>query len=110
MYQRTVFTTPDCFHAVFSAVERPCVSPPRALAVDLIHEPVDEFRSSTSPDPYHCRVVKLTNEQLEIMREPLVMASEIGGLDPLHGYLKHGNLVVDADTVSQAGGASGEVH
>ncbi len=22
------------------------------------------------------------------------MASEIGGLEPLHGYLKHGNLVV----------------
>jgi hypothetical protein len=22
------------------------------------------------------------------------MASEVGGLDPLHGYLKHGNLVV----------------
>jgi type IV secretory pathway TraG/TraD family ATPase VirD4 len=34
------------------------------------------------------------NEQREITREPLVMASEIGGLEPLHGYLKHGNLVV----------------
>ena len=33
-------------------------------------------------------------EQREITREPLVMASEVGGLDPLHGYLKHGNLVV----------------
>ncbi|MGC2164068.1 MAG: type IV secretion system DNA-binding domain-containing protein [Silvibacterium sp.] len=34
------------------------------------------------------------SEQREITREPLVMASEVGGLDPLHGYLKHGNLVV----------------
>jgi len=33
-------------------------------------------------------------EQREITREPLVMASEVGGLEPLHGYLKHGNLVV----------------
>jgi len=24
-----------------------------------------------------------------------VMASQISGLDPLHGYLKHGNLVVE---------------
>jgi hypothetical protein len=34
------------------------------------------------------------NEQREITREPLVMASEVAGLDPLHGYLKHGNLVL----------------
>ena len=34
------------------------------------------------------------SEQREVTREPLVMASEIAGLDPLHGYLKHGNLVV----------------
>jgi hypothetical protein len=34
------------------------------------------------------------NEQRDITREPLVMASEVGGLDPLHGYLKHGNLVL----------------
>ncbi len=34
------------------------------------------------------------SEQRDITREPLVMASEVDGLDPLHGYLKHGNLVV----------------
>jgi hypothetical protein len=34
------------------------------------------------------------SEQREITRAPLVMASEVAGLDPLHGYLKHGNLVV----------------
>jgi hypothetical protein len=34
------------------------------------------------------------SEQREIHKEALVMASEISGLDPLHGYLKHGNLVV----------------
>ncbi|HEV2112770.1 MAG TPA: type IV secretion system DNA-binding domain-containing protein [Terriglobales bacterium] len=32
--------------------------------------------------------------QLERQVEPLVMASEIGGLAELHGYLKSGNLVV----------------
>lgn len=34
------------------------------------------------------------SEQREIQKEALVMASEISGLDPLHGYLKYGNLVV----------------
>jgi hypothetical protein len=34
------------------------------------------------------------SEQRDITREPLVMASEVGGLDPLHGYMKHGNLVL----------------
>jgi type IV secretory pathway TraG/TraD family ATPase VirD4 len=34
------------------------------------------------------------SEQRDIQREPLVMAEEISGLDPLHGYLKYGNLVV----------------
>jgi type IV secretory pathway TraG/TraD family ATPase VirD4 len=34
------------------------------------------------------------SEQREIHKEALVMASEISGLDPLHGYLKYGNLVV----------------
>jgi hypothetical protein len=34
------------------------------------------------------------SESREITREPLVMASEVAGLDPLHGYLKHGNLVL----------------
>ena len=34
------------------------------------------------------------NEQRDITREPLVLSSEVAGLDPLHGYLKHGNLVV----------------
>lgn len=34
------------------------------------------------------------SESRDITREPLVMASEVAGLDPLHGYLKHGNLVL----------------
>ena len=34
------------------------------------------------------------SEQRDITREPLVMASEVAGLDPLHGYMKHGNLVL----------------
>jgi hypothetical protein len=36
--------------------------------------------------------------QLERHVEPLVMASEISGLEPLHGYFKHGNLVVRFST------------
>jgi len=35
-----------------------------------------------------------TSQQYDISCEPLVMASEISGLEPLHGYLKHGNYVV----------------
>jgi type IV secretory pathway TraG/TraD family ATPase VirD4 len=35
------------------------------------------------------------SQQRDISREPLVMASQILGLDPLHGYLKHGNYVVE---------------
>jgi hypothetical protein len=38
---------------------------------------------------------KSESEQRDVSREPLVMASQISGLDPLHGYLKHGNLVVE---------------
>jgi hypothetical protein len=34
------------------------------------------------------------SEQRDTTREPLVMPSLITGLDDLHGYLKHGNLVV----------------
>ena len=34
------------------------------------------------------------NQSRDITREPLVMASEVAGLDPLHGYLKHGNYVL----------------
>jgi hypothetical protein len=34
------------------------------------------------------------SEQREIVREPLVMASEVSGLEPLHCYIKHGNYVV----------------
>ena len=37
---------------------------------------------------------KSESEARDITREPLVMASEVAGLDPLHGYLKHGNLVL----------------
>lgn len=34
------------------------------------------------------------SEQRDIHTEPLVMPEEISGLDPLHAYLKYGNLVV----------------
>src|SRR6202034_1351456 len=33
---------------------------------------------------------------MEIATRPLVMPSEIAGLEPLHGYIKQGNLVVPA--------------
>ena len=52
---------------------------------------VERFRESRTRGAFpHQR----ENEQREITREPLVMASEIGGLEPLHGYLKHGNYVL----------------
>lgn len=34
------------------------------------------------------------NEQIERKMKRLVLASQISGLAPLHGYIKHGNLVV----------------
>jgi type IV secretory pathway TraG/TraD family ATPase VirD4 len=34
------------------------------------------------------------SQQYDISCEPLVMASEISGLEPLQGFLKHGNYVV----------------
>jgi hypothetical protein len=37
---------------------------------------------------------KSESEARDITREPLVMASEVAGLDPLHGYFKHGTLVL----------------
>jgi hypothetical protein len=52
---------------------------------------IERFRASRSVGKFPRNS---ENEQREITREPLVMASEVGGLDPLHGYLKHGNLVV----------------
>jgi hypothetical protein len=33
---------------------------------------------------------------MEIATKPLVMASEIAGLEPLHGYIKQGNRVAPA--------------
>ena len=33
---------------------------------------------------------------MEIATKPLVIPSEIAGLEPLHGYIKQGNLVVPA--------------
>ena len=35
-----------------------------------------------------------STQNLQRLREPLVIPSEITGLQPLHGYLKHRNLVV----------------
>jgi hypothetical protein len=52
---------------------------------------VERFRESRT----HGRFPGNTgSDQRDITREPLVMASEIAGLDPLHGYMKHGNLVL----------------
>ncbi len=52
---------------------------------------VERFRESRTRGAFP---QQRENEQREITREPLVMASEIGGLEPLHGYLKHGNFVL----------------
>jgi hypothetical protein len=52
---------------------------------------VERFRESRTVGRFPANS---QNEQRDITREPLVMSSEVAGLDPLHGYLKHGNLVV----------------
>lgn len=54
---------------------------------------IERFRESRTRGQFP-RGRRSESEQREIQKEALVMASEIGGLDPLHGYLKYGNLVV----------------
>ena len=53
---------------------------------------IERFRETRTHGQFPRR--NSESEQRDITREPLVMASRGGGLDPLHGYLKHGNLVV----------------
>ncbi len=54
---------------------------------------VERFRETRTHGEFP-RSRNSESEQRDIYKEALVMASEIGGLDPLHGYLKYGNLVV----------------
>lgn len=51
---------------------------------------LERYRESTTEGKDH----RSQSEQREIVREPLVMASEVSGLEPLHCFLKHGNFVV----------------
>ena len=53
---------------------------------------IERIRESRSSGQFPHRNSK--SYGLERQIEPLVMASEISGLTPLHGYLKSGNLVV----------------
>src|SRR5438094_3703595 len=52
---------------------------------------IERLRESRTTHP---RRRKANSYNLERQVEPLVMPSEITGLEPLHGYLKTGNLVV----------------
>jgi hypothetical protein len=54
---------------------------------------VERLRESRSADE-RPRVRRSQGYQLQSHVEPLVMDSQIMGLEPLHGYLKSGNLVV----------------
>ncbi len=54
---------------------------------------VERFRETRTHGEFP-RSRNSESEQRDIYKEALVMASEIGGLDALHGYLKYGNLVV----------------
>jgi len=54
---------------------------------------IERFRETRTHGEFP-RARNSESEQRDIHKEALVMASEIGGLDPLHGYLKYGNLVV----------------
>jgi hypothetical protein len=54
---------------------------------------VERFRETRTHGEFP-RSRNSESEQRDIYKEALVMASEISGLDPLHGYLKYGNLVV----------------
>jgi hypothetical protein len=54
---------------------------------------VERYRESRTQGQYPQQRNSASYQQ-ELAMEPLVMASEINGLDDLHGYLKHGNYVV----------------
>jgi type IV secretory pathway TraG/TraD family ATPase VirD4 len=54
---------------------------------------VERFRETRTHGEFP-RSRNSESEQRDIYKEALVMASEISGLDALHGYLKYGNLVV----------------
>jgi len=54
---------------------------------------VERFRETRTHGEFP-RSRNSESEQRDIYKESLVMASEVSGLDPLHGYLKYGNLVV----------------
>jgi hypothetical protein len=54
---------------------------------------IERFRETRTHGQFP-RARNSESEQRDIHKEALVMASEISGLDPLHGYLKYGNLVV----------------
>ncbi len=54
---------------------------------------VERFRETRTHGEFP-RSRNSESEQRDIYREPLVMASEISGLDALHGFLKYGNLIV----------------
>jgi len=51
---------------------------------------VDRLKKSRSPDLLRSK----KNFAMEIATKPLVMASEIAGLEPLRGYIKHENRVL----------------
>lgn len=54
---------------------------------------IERFRETRTHGQFP-RARNSESEQRDIHKEALVMASEVSGLDPLHGYLKYGNLVV----------------
>jgi hypothetical protein len=54
---------------------------------------VERFRETRTHGEFP-RSRNSESEQRDMYKEALVMASEISGLDALHGYLKYGNLVV----------------
>jgi hypothetical protein len=55
----------------------------------------DSFNRSTSISPMASEIhLAARGSAMEIATKPLVMASEISGLEPLHGFIKQENRVV----------------
>lgn len=59
---------------------------------------IERFRESRTHGQFP-RERGSESHQRDIVREPLVLASEVAGLEPLHCYIKHGNFVVHLRTV-----------
>jgi hypothetical protein len=96
--------------AVFGEIGSTMLSMPQTKIIFRVSEPTsskwasqalgnveyEQLRESESTNPNQGQS---RSEHNEFVTRPLVMPEELDGLPPLHGYIKHGNLVTQLETV-----------